>query len=674
MTNILEVKDLKTYFNTEGGIAKAVDGLSFSLKEGSSLAIVGESGCGKSVTAMSIMRLLHQANYFHPSGEIHFEGRNILGISEVEMQSVRGRGIGMIFQEPMTALNPVFSIGDQISETLFRHLNITKEDAFKRVFELLEKMGLRNPEMIMRGYPHQLSGGMRQRIVIAIAMICQPKILICDEPTTALDVTIQAQILKLIKDMQSEMGTSVLFITHDLGVVNQMCDDVLVMYSGRLCEHGTRKQIIENPRHPYSIKLMDSVPRMGNRDKVLPVIPGMVRAATNFQEIGCRFSERCSFCEEECETKTPELFSLSDQRDITCHIVQRSNKDLATIEHEGQVKAKRLNETKNILVDVKNMFTHFPVRGGFFKKVVGHVKAVDDVSIEIHEGTTIAVVGESGCGKSTLGQSILRLLPEADGGVYFDGENVLKIDTQKMREHRKSLQIIFQDPYGSLNPRLTIRQILSEGIKIHFKEESPEDQDKRLYDILEEVGLSSSAAIRYPHEFSGGQRQRIAIARALVLRPKFIVLDEATSALDVSVQAQILNLLLDLQLKYNLTFLFITHDIGVVSYIAHHVAVMYLGKIVEYGDVGDVLTTPAHPYTKSLINAIPTVDAKKEFPKPLPGDVPSPIDRPTGCHFHPRCPLKLSCSGDNWTSQCSNDYPEIKNVSETHWSRCFSPK
>ena len=634
---VLEVENLKTWFHTSAGIAKAVDGVSFSIEEGSCLGIVGESGCGKSVTAMSIMRLLSPPQAFHPDGKILLDDTDVLKLDESDLQSVRGNKMGMIFQEPMTALNPVYTIEDQIREPLLKHLGIDKEEAHSRVKEVLKNMGMAYPEVIMNSYPHQLSGGMRQRIVIAIAMTCKPKLLICDEPTTALDVTIQAQILNLIKDLQHKTGTSIILITHDLGVVNQMSEQVMVMYSGKVAEYGTRNQIIKGPKHPYTFKLMESIPRSGNKNKLLPVIPGMVRQATDFPKIGCRFAERCDYCHERCKKEDPLIYDVGEEQKVSCFMLEKESSYKTN--HITQPTIEVSKSTGNNLIKVNNLKTHFPIRAGFFKKIVGHVPAVDDVAVDIPEGVTLAVVGESGCGKSTLGQSILRLIPEAQGGVYFDGNNLLELSSKEVRDTRKSLQIIFQDPYGSLNPRLTIRQIIGEGLKIHHPEDTPEETQKKINLALEEVGLPANVAYRYPHEFSGGQAQRIAVARALAADAKILILDEPVSALDVSVQAQVLNLLADLKAQLGLTYLFISHDLAVVEAVSDRVAVLYFGSVVEIGEASDVFRAPRHPYTKLLADSAPVVGRKLAAPESSETDLPDPLNPPQGCAFAARCPL-----------------------------------
>lgn len=670
--NLLEVRNLKTYFQMENAVARAVDGISFDVKAGESIAIVGESGCGKSVTAMSIMRLVRGPRGFHPEGSIMLGGNNLLSLSEDAMSEIRGNEISMIFQEPMTALNPVFTIGDQLREPLLKHQKLSVEAADRRCMELLERMGIKHSAVVMASYPHQLSGGMRQRVMIAMAMACKPKILVADEPTTALDVTIQAQILALIRELQRETGMALILITHDLGVVKQMSDRIIVMYSGRVAETGPCDQILSQPKHPYTAKLMECIPRSGNREKQLPVIPGMVRMATDFVE-ACRFAERCLHATERCHTERPGLYELAGERMVSCFLHAPNNRLVARAERSDELPWVDTVKRGKTILQIKNMVTHFPVRAGFFRRVVNHVRAVDGVSLEIPEGVTLAVVGESGCGKSTLGQGLLRLISEARGAAMFEGRDLFSLSGSDLRAVRKDLQIIFQDPFGSLNPRMTVEQIVGEGLRVHESHLAKEQLARRVADTLLECGLNPAVATRYPHEFSGGQRQRVAIARALILKPKFMVLDEATSALDVSVQAQILNLLRDLQAKYRLTYMFITHDIGVVSFIAHEVAVMYLGRIVEYGDARSLLRNPVHPYTRSLLEAVPRVDEKRVLAPKLMGDVPMPINPPKGCHFHPRCPLRSEHLGKSaWAERCAAVYPEESLHQDGRLVRCHA--
>jgi len=657
--SLLEVKNLKTWFKVEHSFARAVDNISFSLNEGESLAIVGESGCGKSVTAMTIMRLLMGHKVIH-QGEIIFNNNNLLKMNSLELSKVRGKDIAMIFQEPMTALNPLLTIGEQLIEPLLKHLKMSKPLALKNCSTLLEKMGLHRPDILLKTYPHQLSGGMKQRIMIAMAMTCKPKLLIADEPTTALDVSIQAQILALIKELQKENDMALILITHDLGVVNQISDDIIVMYSGKIVEKGTREQILHKPLHPYTIKLLNCIPRQNLKSELLPVIPGMVKPATEFSEIGCRFADRCQHSEEFCTQNNPDIYNINNTQQVACFLY--GNKPIQS--KDDIFKPQELNYvstiTDDILLNLDKINTWFPINKGFFNKTSAYVKAVNDISLNINKGSSLAIVGESGCGKSTLAQSILQLIPEATGALWYKNDNVFNLSKKKLVKIRKDMQIIFQDPYASLNPRMTIENILVEGLRVHEPYLTNDEKLAKIYNVLLDVGLSAKVAERYPHEFSGGQRQRIAIARAIILKPKFLILDEATSALDVSVQAQVLNLLKELQYKYNLTYMFITHDIGVVSYIANQIAVMYLGHIVEYGDASEILNFPKHPYTQGLLASVPSIDYRNIDKVPLLGEIPTPINPPRGCHFHPRCG-RLTCETNiDKITLCKTRYPEFK--------------
>lgn len=668
---ILKVENLRTYFETTAGKAKAVDGVSFSLEKGKTLAVVGESGCGKTVLATSIMRLFRRPGVSHPTGSVLYNNLNLLDLSSTEMEAIRGRHIAMIFQEPMAALNPVLTIQDQIAEPLVRHLKATKESAYGRALELLEELGVPSPDRVMKTWPHTLSGGMRQRVAIAMALACKPDILIADEPTTALDVTVQAQILRLIRDMQKSMGMATVLITHDLGVVNEVADDVMVMYSGCVIETGKTSDVLFRPKHPYTEKLLAAVPVISGERKILASIEGQVKAATAFVD-GCRFADRCADASPRChESKAPDLYQASNQA-VACF--KYDPKDpLKTIARppssHDQIKTKKIPLGNDPILDLRQLKTWFPVQAGIFRRVVGHVKAVDDISLKIFPGQTLAVVGESGCGKSTLGQTILRLVDATYGEVILRSESsttdILQADRSRLRSLRKEMQIIFQDPFASLNPRFSVREIIDEGLKIHAQNLSPEEREQKIGDTLEEVGLPRGTMYRYPHEFSGGQRQRIAIARAIILKPKLLILDEATSALDVSIQAQVLNLLQDLQKKLGLAYIFITHNLGVVRYIADHVAVMYLGKIVEYGTSDAILHSPSHPYTKKLVSSVPQIKEGAELPEPLEGDVPSPVNPPQGCAFHPRCPLKKSKEGrGESTGSCTAAVPDLRSLKD----------
>jgi len=598
---LLKVENLRTHFKVGADkIAKAIDGLSFELEQGKTLALVGESGCGKTQTAFSIIRLVAE-NGFHPTGNIHFDGKDIFKFSEEEMRKIRGNDIAMIFQEPMTSLNPLYRISSQLQEPLRLHRQMEKSQAVKRAVELLDQVGIPDPEKRIHNFPHELSGGMKQRVMIAMALACEPKLLIADEPTTALDVTIQAQVLRLMSDLQKKTGMAILLITHDMGIVNQMADDLCIMYAGKIAEKGSREQVFKQMAHPYTRRLFDSIPKAEDSNFLLNTIPGLVPPATEYGD-GCLFADRCQYTMDICKLHDSKPYLLDEGHEASCHLYESGK-----VQDLEQNQARQLAPKKNIstttLVSVKSLKTWFPVRKGIFRRVANYVKAVDNVSLEIKRGSTVALVGESGCGKTTLGESILRLTREATGSVIFKDKDLMLLKADELKKIRRHMQIVFQDPFGSLSPRMRIRELIDEGLRVHFPDLEESEAREKIDKALLEVGLDPSIADRYPHEFSGGQRQRISIARVLVLEPEFIVLDEPTSALDVSVQAQVMNLLRELQSKHRLTYIFITHNLNVVRYLADSVAIMYLGRIVEFGSVKELFHNPKHPYTLSLLMA-----------------------------------------------------------------------
>ena len=543
--SLLHVDNLTTKFETSRHTITAVNDVSFQVQAGETFALVGESGSGKSVTALSVIRLLPVAAEVS-SGAVNFDGADLLTLPEREMRNIRGSGISMIFQEPMTSLNPVVKVGRQISEVLIRHQNMTKAQARQRALDLLDAVKIPKPSYTIDTYAHELSGGMKQRVMIAIALACEPKLLIADEPTTALDVTIQAQVLDLINDLQQQFKMAILFITHDLAVVKQVADHVAVMKEGVIIEQSSNEVFFSSPQHQYSWDLFAALPAMEKRGRPL--------LASNNKQI-----------------------------------------------HEAVVEGANGNGT----LSVTDLKVHFPIRKGILKRTVGHVKAVDGVSLEIPAGKTVALVGESGSGKTTVGKGILRLVQPTSGEVNYLGLPIHNIDRKQLLEQRTNLQIVFQDPYSSMNPRMVVGEIIEEGMKALNVVADAKSRKLRVLELLEQVGLDQYAHLRYPHEFSGGQRQRICIARALAVNPKIIICDEPTSALDVSVQAQILDLLNNLQDRYGISYLFITHNMSVVAYFADRVAVMYQGKIVEQGEVEQVLMQPHHEYTKKLLSAVP---------------------------------------------------------------------
>ena len=672
MTDVLlSVRDLRAHLGDEQDPVRAVDGVSFDIQVGETFALLGESGCGKTMTALSLMRLLPGSGRI-VGGEVLFQGRDLLRLPEAAMREVRGGGLAMVFQEPMTSLNPVMSVGDQIAEALVRHTKSPGVSVRQRVRELLEAVRIPDAGQRMHEYPHQLSGGMKQRVVIAIALAGDPVLLIADEPTTALDVTIQAQVLDLLRTLQQERNMSVLLITHDLGVVAETADRVAVMYAGQIVEQATRAAFFATPRHPYSRKLFDSLPSMEKRREDLHVIRGYV-PSLQAEFTGCRFAPRCEVVLDVCHEHIPQWHE-SRGHGALCHLwadpAQGSREDAAGTQTPAtgvRREAAGSPSAGGALLEVRALAIHFPIHKGLFKRTAGYVRAVDGVELSIPRGRTLALVGESGCGKTTVGKGILQLLRVTGGQVLFEGQELTTLKRAQMRRRRSEMQIIFQDPVSSMNPRMLVGDIIAEGLVASAIGGGRHEHGRRVATLLEQVGMPVESAHRYPHEFSGGQRQRVCIARALAVKPKLIVCDEPTSALDVSVQAQILNLLKRLQDELQLSYLFITHDVSVVSYIADEVAVMYLGRIVEHGDVETILRRPSHPYTEALMSAVPRIEddgGNRSGRKVLrvEGDLPSPARPPAGCHFHPRCPRALPV--------CLERYPARRDLGNGHSTRC----
>ena len=666
---LLEVRDLKTCFDSEQGEVRAVDGVSFHIGRGETLAIVGESGSGKSVTSLSIMRLITGSGRI-AGGSILLNGDNLLAKSEAGMRRIRGNDISMIFQEPMTSLNPVFTVGNQIAETIALHKRIGAAAARRQSIEMLELVGIPEPARRFNVFPHQMSGGMRQRVMIAMALSCSPKLLIADEPTTALDVTIQAQILDLMRRLQKEFGMSILFITHDLGVVAEVADRVVVMYAGRAVETATVTDLFENPRMPYTIGLLNSVPRVDReafRQQRLRAIPGNVPNPIDLPS-GCAFHPRCRFAVEACGREVPRLEDTGNGHMVRClrsseiALIVSAPHDAWTVQATGAGTGPAA--TARRLLEVKNLSVSFPIRGGLASRVIGRVQAVCDISFDIAAGEVVGLVGESGSGKTTAGQALLRLVEPTGGKVMFDGIDVGALDRSGLRDLRRRMQIIFQDPFASLNPRMTVEEIVGEAFAIHKLERGP-NRRARIAEILQSVGLSSDHMRRYPHEFSGGQRQRIGIARALAVKPQFIVADEPVSALDVSIQAQVVKHLQDQKQQLGLTLLFIAHDLGVVEYLCDRVIVMYLGRIMEVAPARRLYASPAHPYTEALLSGVPVPDPMVKRQRIiLDGDIPSPINPPSGCVFRTRCRLA--------TAECAEVIPPLREVAPGHHSACIN--
>jgi len=661
---LLEVADLRIAFVSGRSLLAAVDGVDFQVAAGETLALLGESGCGKSATALGLLRLLPAAGRI-PGGAVRFAGRDLLALPEAEMRGVRGGGMAMIFQEPATSLNPVLTVGHQLGEVLERHLGLSGQPARERSLELLSAVGIADAPRRLGEYPFQLSGGMKQRVMIAVALAGNPRLLIADEPTTALDVTIQAQILELLRQLQAERAMGMLLITHDLGVVAQVATRVAVMYAGQIVEEAPHAVFFSAARHPYTQKLFAALPDLERRGARLETIPGQV-PPLSAMPAGCRFASRCQYAWELCRQQAPEWRQVAPGHRLRCHL-DVLPEAAAGISAVGAGSAALRSGVDQVaapaLLSVKELRVHFPIRRGILQRTVGQVRAVDGVSLELARGRTLALVGESGCGKTTVGKAILQLIAASGGSVHLLGQELGSLTRKGRRPLRRRMQMIFQDPFASLNPRMAVGEIIGEGMSALRIDMQRQGRGAAIAAVLEQVGLEAAAASRYPHEFSGGQRQRIAIARALAVQPDLVICDEPTSALDVSVQAQILNLLATLQADLGLAYLFITHNFAVVDHLAHEVAVMYLGRIVERGTVDEVLRSPQHPYTRALLSAVPStrLDAQPAFIR-LPGETPSPANPPSGCHFHPRCRQA--------TAVCRERYPETTALSSTHTVRC----
>ncbi|NTV09319.1 MAG: dipeptide ABC transporter ATP-binding protein [Zoogloea sp.] len=664
---LLRVDNLQVELGHAERPVRPVDGISLALRESETFALLGESGCGKSMTALALMRLLPAGGRI-AGGTVHLAGQDLLALPEAAMRAVRGRQLAMIFQEPATSLNPVMMVGRQIGEVLACHRGLRGAAADEESARLLGAVGIPDPRRRLTEYPFQLSGGMKQRVMIAMALAGEPRVLIADEPTTALDVTIQAQVLDLLAELQASRRMGMLLITHDLGVVARMAHRVGVMYAGELVETGERAAFFAAPLHPYSRKLFASLPTEALRGRVLDTLPGRVpRLDRAFS--GCRFADRCPQVHERCHVEIPAMYMVGG-REVRCHLYDPASRVDWKTGAALPDAAPAIAEQSGTSLEVHDLKVHFPVRKGVLKRVVGQVKAVDGVSLAVPPGRTLALVGESGCGKTTVGKALLQLIAPTGGSVRFGGRELVGLSQRELRLFRRNLQMVFQDPFGSLNPRMRIGEILEEGMLALNSGSNAAERTERIDGLLRRVGLDPAMRDRFPHEFSGGQRQRIAIARALAVSPRLIVCDEPTSALDVSVQAQILNLLRDLQAEFGLSYLFITHNLAVVGYLAHEVAVMYLGRIVEHGPAEAVLHAPAHPYTRMLLAAVPHIDAARrsgdagmQATARVPAaDLPSPLDPPRGCHFHPRCPQVMDV--------CREIYPEHTALPDGRVVRC----
>ena len=631
------------------------------IEPGECVGLVGESGCGKTTSGLAIMRLLPGSGHI-TAGSIVFDGVNFLDLSEREMQRERGRSVALIPQDPMSSLNPTTKIGAQIAEGLKIHTGASDADARRRAIEVLEMVEMPRPAERLSQYPFELSGGLRQRVIIAVGLVCSPKLLIADEPTTALDVTIQAQILDLLDRLRSELNMGVLLITHDMGVIAGRANRVVVMYGGRKVEEATTDTLFASMHHPYSQALLASMPSIETASKThLTSIPGLPPDLTK-EIVGCRFAPRCRYAQDDCRVNDPD-FTVKDAHGFACfHPV-----DGPRIETRVDEVASSTAGSQTEILRVENLVKEFPIKRGLIRRKVGAIHAVSDISFTIKEGETFGLVGESGCGKTTVGRMIVGLEDITGGTISFQGTKVSGKGHKPTTQERRDRQMMFQDPYSSLNPRMKVGEVVREPLAIH-SEGTKAEQRRRVSELLLTVGLEPSAADRYPHEFSGGQRQRIGLARAIALNPKLVIADEPVSALDVSIQAQILNLMKDLQREHGLSYIMISHDLAVVYYMADSIGVMYLGKLVEIGDAESVFRRPAHPYTQGLLDAVPVPDpqsSRQRRGRQVKGELPSPVDPPSGCRFRTRCPRAQDI--------CTNEEPQFESFGDSHRAACHFP-
>jgi peptide/nickel transport system ATP-binding protein len=655
MPPLLQIEELRTEIRLRSATVHALDGVSLNVEAGECLGVVGESGSGKTMTALSIMQLLPPGGHI-TGGKITLDGQEISSLNEDGMRHVRGNEVGMIFQDPMTSLNPTMTIGDQIAETVLLHRGADAKTARARAVEVLGLVGMPRPAERVSNYPHQLSGGMRQRVVIAMALACEPKLLIADEPTTALDVTIQKQILELIDDLRRRLGMAVILVTHDLGVIAGRADRAAVMYAGKVLETTSTARLFANPRHPYTEALFGALPeKAADQTERLYSIPGMPPDLTS-PPPGCRFAARCRYVQDRCTQSEPALEGDNWDHLFRCYFpVGKTDKDAETaqlsvteVAHEHRAEPDGAADTDGALLRAEGLVKNFAVTSGaVLQRKIGEVSAVAGVTFAIRPGKTFGMVGESGCGKTTIGRLIAGLEKATGGSIVLDGEDLTKLSKRERRRRSPKIQLMFQDSYASMDPRMRVGPILREPLAIQRIGSRQEQRDK-IAAILDEVGLPRAAIERYPHEFSGGQRQRLGLARALILNPRLVIADEPVSALDVSIQAQILNLMLDLQRDLGLTYLFISHDLSVVRYLSETIGVMYLGKMVEVGPADDVYYRPVHPYTRGLIDTVPVADpavAQAREDKGVSGELPSAINPPSGCRFRTRCPRAQEICG-----------------------------
>ncbi|MCK4177340.1 ABC transporter ATP-binding protein [Aciditerrimonas ferrireducens] len=693
---VLEIEDLQVEFTMRSGRVRAVDGVSLKVRAGEALGLVGESGCGKTTTGLAVMQLLPVGGRI-VGGSIRLQGRELVGLREQELCQIRGAEVGMVFQDPQTSLNPTMRIGRQIAEAVWVHRGCSWRDASARALEVLELVGMPRPEERLEAYPHQLSGGLRQRVVIAMALACEPKLLIADEPTTALDVTIQAQILDLIDDLRQRLGMAVVLVTHDMGVIAGRTERTTVMYAGKVVEEAATDQLFRSPRHRYTEALLASVPRLdqprGERLRAIPGLPPDLSKAFD----GCRFAPRCPAAQADCLAGEPPLVPLGPALVACRHPVAPAEEEASSSEAtrdgapgaipiesavgapgvagdqvavpaaaHGSAPGEQDGERATPLLELASVVKEYPL-GGALRRGRGVVHAVSGVSLAVAPAEVVALVGESGCGKTTVGRLAVALEQPTRGTIRFEGADLGRLRGERRREARRRLQMMFQDPYSSLDPRMRVETILKEPLAIQGIG-NRQERERRIRAILDEVGLPVTALDRYPHELSGGQRQRVGLARALVLEPSLIVADEPVSALDVSVQAQVLNLLAELQGRYRLAMVFVTHDLAVARFVADRVGVMYLGKLVEVGPAEEVFDRPAHPYTQALLDAVPQPDPARERRLErhhLQGELPSAVHPPSGCRFRTRCPRA--------SERCAVEEPVLRAFGSRHVAACHTP-
>ena len=668
---LLEVRDLRTYIYTRRGVVQAVNGASFSVQRGETLGIVGESGSGKSMTCLSIMRLLPEPGGRIVGGTILFNGEDLLHKSAEEMRQIRGAQIAMILQDPMASLNPAFTVGTQIAEPLRLHRGLRGREVRTRVVELLQQVGISAPEQRVTAFPHQMSGGMRQRVAGAIAISCQPSLLLADEPTTSLDVTIQAQYLRLLKDLQRQTNVALIFVTHDLGIVAKMCDRVAVMYAGQIVESGTTRDIFTQPRHPYTIALLNCLPTLTRGREPLATIEGQPPDLAHLPP-GCSFAPRCPLAQAQCHTTSPPLEEFLTGHSVACWRTEQTADSVGVLQWSSRQAENHVGTQEHglrprngvVILEAQGLTKHFPVtRGLLFSRTIGTVKAVDGIDFCLRQGETLGIVGESGCGKTTTARLVLSLERATGGSLQFRGQEIAMLTGQAWRDYRRAVQAVFQDPYSSLNPRLTIAKTVSEPLLETAGDLSKAAIATRVAEVLSAVGLRPAMAALYPHELSGGQRQRVALARALTTNPDCILLDEPVSALDVSIRAQVMNLLRQLQDRLGVSYILIAHDLAVVKYVSQHIGVMYLGKLVETAASAELYAHPLHPYTQVLLsNALPAHPEDVHAEVILPGEVPSPFNPPGGCRFHSRCPQAMPV--------CAEVEPSLRESSPGHSVAC----